>query len=124
MKKATLSVAAKAKAKAKKKEETFAMDVEDDTPKEEEDAKKDGVDEKKKEPEEQKKPEPRFEILCNPARVTWKQREIISFEGSPEDRYEPVKSQLAGIVMLRDRKEGEEEDIVIAKPPKIGIYIL
>jgi len=49
-------------------------------------------DEKKHEPKEEKKKvveEPKFEVLSNPARVTWTQHRVLSLE--PNQRYVPVK---------------------------------
>lgn len=119
VKKATLSVA-KAKARANKKKD--AMDTSEDK-----DAKKEGEEDKNEEEKkteekkEEKKPEPEFEILSNPARVTFKQRLVVSFSQTEDSRYIPVKKALSGIVMLRDRKQGDAEELVVPKPPKIGV---
>ena len=89
VKKATLSVA-KAKARANKKKD--AMDTSEDK-----DAKKEGEEDKNEEEKkteekkEEKKPEPEFEILSNPARVTFKQRLVVSFSQTEDSRYIPVK---------------------------------
>jgi len=74
------------------------------------------TDEKKK----TKKKELKSELLSNPARVTWKQRLVLSFDDK-NARYTPVKKEFSGITMLRDSKPGEPEDLVVAKPPKIGV---
>jgi len=64
--------------------------------------------------------EPRVEVLTNPARVTWKQQELIVY--SKTQRYVPVKEQLCpGVIMLKDTSPGDKEDIVIPKPPSVGI---
>lgn len=86
--------------------------------------KKDGPNEDKKADEdkkaiEEKKPEAESEVLQNPSRVTWAQQKYISYDNT--QRYQPIKSKLWGIVMLRDTQPGEAEDFVVAKPPKVGI---
>jgi len=58
--------------------------------------------------------------LSNPARVTWKQQAVLSFEKT--QRYVPVKAKLCpGVVMLRDTTPKEDEDIVESAAPKIGV---
>jgi len=69
---------------------------------------------KKKKPE-----EPPFETLHNPARVTAAQQRFITWE--TDQRYIPIKKQLAGIVMLRDTRPEDPEKIVITKAPTVGI---
>lgn len=66
-----------------------------------------------------KKKEVKSEILHNPARVTWKQRLVLAAD--PASRYTPLKKDFSGITLLRDSTPGEPEDIVVAKPPKIGV---
>jgi len=78
---------------------------------------KDKKEEKK--PEEKKPEEPPFETLHNPARVTAAQQKFITWES--EQRYIPIKKQLAGIVMLRDTRPEDPEKIVITKAPTVGI---
>ena len=39
--------------------------------------------------EKKKKEEPKFEVLSNPARVTWTQHRVLSLD--PNQRYVPVK---------------------------------
>jgi len=75
--------------------------------------KKKETDEKDKEKEKEKetKPEPTFEILSNPARVTPSQLQHISFDVDP--RYVPiVPTQDLGIVILKDTKPDEKEELV------------
>uniref|UniRef100_A0A7S4DW45 26S proteasome regulatory subunit RPN2 C-terminal domain-containing protein n=1 Tax=Lotharella globosa TaxID=91324 RepID=A0A7S4DW45_9EUKA len=122
LKTATLSVAKKKKADKPKKDGD--MDVEGKAKKEE--AKKEGekmeVEEGKEEAgktEEKEKPEPNFEILENPSRVTWAQQEYI--ENIVDQRYKPAKETITGIVMLIDNTPQEKEDFVVAKAPKIGV---
>lgn len=147
VKKATLSVTAKAKAKAaKKKSEADAKmdegededaemtdglkDVKDkddkdkdtDKAKDKEEEKKEGEakEEEEKKEKEKKKPEAKFEVLENPARVTWKQKSVMSYDKT--QRYQPVKKVLCpGVAMLRDSSPDEAEDIVVVKAPKIGV---
>jgi len=38
-------------------------------------------------------------------------------------RYTPLKKDFSGITMLRDSTPGEAEELVVAKPPKIGIFL-
>jgi len=60
---------------------------------------------------EEKKPEPAFELLQSPARVTPLQLKFISFE--PDGRYQPVKrADNFGIVVLRDTRPSEPEELV------------
>eukprot|EP00455_Lapot_gusevi_P056846 TRINITY_DN953_c0_g1_i12.p1 TRINITY_DN953_c0_g1~~TRINITY_DN953_c0_g1_i12.p1 ORF type:complete len:394 (+),score=167.37 TRINITY_DN953_c0_g1_i12:121-1302(+) len=129
---ATLSVTAKAKAKAKKKEEekkaeagmdveVDAMDVDSKEAKKEEVEEKPMTEEEKKAAEEKAAAEklaaePPSEVLQNPARVTWAQQKVLSFES--EQRYVPIKKQLAGIVMLRDSHPEEAEELVSQVTPK------
>ncbi len=72
-----------------------------------------------KEKEEEKKPEPAFELLQNPARVTPIQLKHISFEA--DSRYVPVKrtGDNYGIVMLRDTRPSEPEELVGAATPAV-----
>jgi len=77
----------------------------------EEEKKKREEEEKKKKEEEDRKNEPRFEIKSNPSRTTLSQLKYLSFEVDP--RYVPVKKGEAfGIVMLKDTKPGEKEEII------------
>eukprot|EP00808_Paulinella_micropora_P016424 g17140.t1 len=135
---ATLSTTAKAKAKAKlkAKKEDGAMEVDEsaDKPKEkkEEAAKEEKATDKsaeeksegdkdKKEGEAEKAaPEPLFEVLRNPARVTTAQRSNVKFDPKNQ-RYTPVKQSLSGIVMLRDKTPGLPEKIVVTKAPTVGV---
>jgi len=59
--------------------------------------------------------EPDFEVLSNPARVTRAQLSKISFDIDP--RYVPVTEGVHGIVLLRDTKPGEQEQIIPATLP-------
>jgi 26S proteasome regulatory subunit N2 len=140
VKTATLSVTAKAKARAiaKKREKgeeggdsmetenvEAEKDMKDDKAKEsdkKEEKKEETEEEKKKREEEEKKkkePEAEFEILKNPARVTWSQQPFITFDRS--QRYIPVKQRLAAIIMLKDGRPEEAEDFVVPTAPKIGV---
>jgi len=85
---------------AEKKEEVEKMDVE----KKEDGEKK--QDEKEKEAP--KQPEPLFEVLNNPARVTPSQLLFISFDVDP--RYVPIVKEY-GIVLLKDTKPQEKRRI-------------
>lgn len=76
------------------------------------------VDEEKK-PEEEKVPEPDFEILQNPARVTRAQIKVISFD--VDQRYQPVTEGVMGVVMLKDNKPGEPEEIITGGVPSVGV---
>jgi 26S proteasome regulatory subunit N2 len=125
--KATLSVTAKAQARRLKRQ-TSQMDIDseggepkdqqptiqqentDDKPEDKEDKK----DEKKEDEE-----EPEFELLQNPARVTWAQRGLVA--PGPGERYVAMSELLAGIVMLRDLTPDVAEEIVVSTPPKLGV---
>eukprot|EP00466_Bigelowiella_natans_P005314 jgi/Bigna1/92583/estExt_fgenesh1_pm.C_360002 len=115
LKTATLSVTKKQTSKTTTtttdKKEGEGMEVEE----------KGSAKEPTKDMEEEKKaePEPEFEILSNPSRVTWAQQQYI--EVVAEQRYKPAKEMPAGIVMLIDSKPQEAEDFVVAKAPKIGV---
>jgi len=131
IKTATLSVTAKAKAKAsilKKKEMDTAEDTSTgDGDTEMKPASEDKKEEEKKEEDkeetkakEEKTVEPQSEMLENPARVTWKQQKVLTFD--EKQRYRPVKKVLTpGVVMLRDTMEGEVEEFVVQAPLKIGV---
>jgi len=67
--------------------------------------------------------EPDFEILSNPARVTRAQLPKISFDVDP--RYVPVTEGVHGIVLLRDTKPGEKEQIIPATlPTSAGVGVM
>jgi 26S proteasome regulatory subunit N2 len=68
--------------------------------------------EKTSEKEKEKKQEPPFEILENPARVTRAQLKYLTFDVDP--RYVPIAHQgdLLGIVMLKDKKPEEKEELI------------
>lgn len=56
--------------------------------------------------------EPAFEILSNPARVMRQQLKVLAM--APESRYATVKPiTVGGIIMLRDGKPAEREDLVV-----------
>jgi len=63
---------------------------------------------------EEKKPEPNFELLSNPARVTKPQLSCISFDVDP--RYVPVTTGVHGIVLLKDTTPAEKENLIEALP--------
>jgi len=58
-------------------------------------------------------------VLQNPARVTWAQQAVITFQRT--QRYIPLKPNLAAIIMLKDTRPTEPEDIVVPSAPKIGV---
>lgn len=72
-----------------------------------------------KEKEKEKEKEPDSEVLKNPARVTAAQQPLITYDKA--QRYIPVKSRLWGIVILKDGKPDEGEELVVTSAPKIGI---
>jgi len=72
-------------------------------------------DEKKKAPE---KPEPEFELLDNPARVTRAQLKYITFDVDP--RYVPITEGVHGVILLKDTKPGETEDIIKGGVPSLS----
>jgi 26S proteasome regulatory subunit N2 len=121
-KKNTLSVAKKAGARAKKNLESSAVSGGDAMDVAEDGAEKGESTEVEVKKVEKKIPVPEAvtQVLSNPSRVTTKQQAVVRFELAVDSRYVPVKPKLAGIVMLRDRKQGEAEDLVQPKPPKIG----
>ncbi|XP_041353405.1 26S proteasome non-ATPase regulatory subunit 1-like [Gigantopelta aegis] len=137
---AVLSITAKQKKKdADKKKDDDKMDVDDekkDDSKEKEketkekkaepEKKEEKMEEKKEEKEEKveekkKEPEPGFDMLMNPARVMKSQLKVLST--GEDTRYCPVKDLTnGGIIMLKNSKPGEQEDIVetvIAGGPKM-----
>jgi len=75
-----------------------------------------GEAEKKKAAE---KPEPEFEPLDNPARVTRAQLKYITFDVDP--RYVPITEGVHGITLLKDTKPGESEDIIQAGVPTLSV---
>jgi len=96
-----------------------------DKPKDAEKEKKDEKKEVKKEEkvaEEkkvEKKDEPKFELLSNPARVIVEQRSVMDI---PTDcRYNTIWSRpgLGGFVILKDNKNGMDEEIIEALKPTI-----
>jgi len=106
--------------KAESKEAETKTEAKEGEAKEGETKEGENKDEAKKEEERKaKEPEPEFEILHNPARVTWSQQKQITFD--PKQRYVPVKEKLAGIVMLRDTRPDEKEELVASKTIKIGV---
>lgn len=88
------------------------MDIDDKEKKED----KMDVDEEKK--EEEKVPEPEFEILSNPARVTHGQIKFVSFD--VDERYQPVTEGVLGVMLLKDTKPTEPEEIIAAGIPSLG----
>jgi len=58
-----------------------------------------------------------FELLNNPARVTRKQLKYISFDVDP--RYSPITRGVHGVVLLKDSKPEEEENIIISGVPTV-----
>jgi len=74
---------------------------------------------RKRKPKIEVKPEPNFEQLKNPARVTWAQQPLVTADEN--QRYRPLKKKLAGIVLLSDAHPDQAEEFVIPTPPKIGV---
>eukprot|EP00164_Ancoracysta_twista_P002156 GFYU01002846.1.p1 GENE.GFYU01002846.1~~GFYU01002846.1.p1 ORF type:complete len:990 (+),score=411.16 GFYU01002846.1:151-3120(+) len=136
---AVLSTTAKAKTKEDKKEDKpattteggDAMDV-DSTPaadKKDEEAsaatttasasgekKEEGGEATTEAPKKKKKePEPSSEVLQNASRVTIAQQKFIHFDA--DDRYVPVKKANTGIILLKDTKPGEPEDLMDSRAP-------
>jgi 26S proteasome regulatory subunit N2 len=72
------------------------------------------VEDKKKVPE---KPESEFELLDNPARVTRSQLKYITFDVDP--RYVPITEGVHGVILLKDTKPGETEDIIKGGVPSL-----
>jgi len=103
---------AKGKGKAQAKPTPMEVDKPEIKSKEEQD--KDKQENKEEKKEEEKKPEeeePLFEIKTNPARITILQTHHLSFD--VDTRYQPIKQHdVFGIVVLRDLKPGEPEDLV------------
>merc|ERR1711988_637022 len=137
---AILSTSAKAQARRKEREAENEMDV--DKAKEteknkEKDKEKDKEKEKEKDKEKEKEkdkeqenesaeaklaekpkePEPPFEILQNPARVTVAQVKYVTFDA--DERYVPVeKGEISGIIMLKDLKPDQPEELI--KPQAVA----
>jgi 26S proteasome regulatory subunit N2 len=101
--------AARGRAGAKKDDKMDVDDKKDD---------KMDVDEEKKEEEKPVVPEAAFEVLANPARVTGAQVKFISFDA--DERYQPVTDGVMGIILLKDNKPGEPEDIITGSVPSVG----
>eukprot|EP01088_Endostelium_zonatum_P015606 TRINITY_DN3915_c0_g2_i1.p1 TRINITY_DN3915_c0_g2~~TRINITY_DN3915_c0_g2_i1.p1 ORF type:complete len:1045 (-),score=328.52 TRINITY_DN3915_c0_g2_i1:23-3157(-) len=124
LKSAELSTTRKARqrAQASGKMEEDSKKAEEEKKKKEEDKMEEDKKDKAKEKKEEEKPEPEFEELKNPARVTFKQRNYLTFDEN--GRYKPVKGgrgDVFGIVILRDDRPGEEESFVTpAKPAAVG----
>jgi len=120
---AELSITKKAKIRQRQKKEkegktTDEMDIEKKEAEEKEEEKE--KEEAKKKEAEEKKPEPAFEVLSNPARVTIPQLEQIAFD--VDERYTPVKRcGTLGIVMLKDNKREEPVELVTPAKPPTGI---
>lgn len=62
-------------------------------------------------------PEPEFEELSNPARVTGAQQPLVSYKSG--QRYRPVKRQMTGFVLLEDTTPDQPESLVVAVAPKV-----
>ncbi|CAO3592001.1 unnamed protein product [Absidia cylindrospora] len=115
---AVLSTTAKAKARAKKseKEKGDHMDVDkepvkEEEIKEEEDTTKDDQRRKGK-----KKKEENHDVLENLARVVPAQLKRITFKD--DSRYVPIKKgTVSGIVLMQDRRPGEEEVLIEPSAP-------
>lgn len=60
-------------------------------------------------------PEPTFELLQNPARVLRAQFRHISYD--IDERYRPIHDAAYGVVMLRDLKPQDTEDLIAASIP-------
>jgi len=105
-----LSITKKTKRREDKKTAEKGGEVKDDDKMDLE--KEPEVDGEKKETEKEKeppKPEPLFELLNNPARVTPTQLQFISYDVDP--RYVPIV-QDSGIVLLKDTKPQEKEELL------------
>jgi len=89
----------------KKDEKIDKMEIDDKEKKEES---------KEVEKKEEKK-EPSSEMLENPARVTRQQLRYISF--GVDTRYSPIIKEPFGVVVLKDNKPGEQEEIISGKVP-------
>ncbi|XP_038702017.1 26S proteasome non-ATPase regulatory subunit 1 homolog A-like [Tripterygium wilfordii] len=123
---AVLSTSAKAKARAKKEadlkanaEKAAAVESSSagpNTGKGKSFSEKDGdsmqVD---SQPEKKAEPEPSFEILTNPARVTPAQEKVVKF--LEDSRYVPVKLAPSGFVLLRDLRPTEPEVLSLTDSP-------
>jgi len=103
------------KDKDKKPDSALKIEIKDGDNK---DKDKDDKD-KDKEKEKEKEKEPDFQVLTNPARVTVAQQPLISYDKN--QRYIPVKKRLWGVVMLKDMKSTESEELVVTSAPKVGI---
>jgi 26S proteasome regulatory subunit N2 len=110
-----LSITKKTKRREDKKTAEKGGDVKDDDKMDVEkvepevDGEKKEAADKEKEIKEPAKPEPTFELLNNPARVTPTQLQFISYDVDP--RYVPIV-QDSGIVLLKDLKPQEKEELL------------
>ena len=74
---------------------------------------------KKEGEEKEEKKELPFHVLSNPARITLPQLSTLTWP--KQQRYQPVKQQLAGFVLLQDTQPDKVETLVKGKTPKIGV---
>jgi len=78
---------------------------------------KEGETPKVEETPKPEEPEPLFQILTTPARVTRKQIKYISFDLDP--RYNPISEGVHGIVVLKDTKPEDKEELIEYKLPSL-----
>jgi len=118
---AVLSTTARAKAREKLKAAKEGKPEEKETKTEEMEVDSKEEEEKKDEPKEEKAKvvEPESHVLQNPARLTNAQQAFVEFD--LDQRYVPVhQGKAAGVVMLKDKKPDEEEDVREVAVPKSG----
>jgi len=111
--KVSTAVLSYAKGKGKVQAKPTSMELDDKADSKGKAAETDNKDKEEKK-EEEKKPEEKeedFEIKSNPARITVQQTHFLSFD--VDTRYQPIKQRdIFGIVVLRDLKPGEPEELV------------
>eukprot|EP01125_Pyxidicula_operculata_P007230 TRINITY_DN2459_c0_g1_i1.p1 TRINITY_DN2459_c0_g1~~TRINITY_DN2459_c0_g1_i1.p1 ORF type:complete len:930 (-),score=94.57 TRINITY_DN2459_c0_g1_i1:58-2847(-) len=100
--KAQLSITKKIQQRQEKKRDKSTHDMVIEEPGKEENTEKNG-------------PEPDYEILSNPARVTRRQTSCLTFD--IDQRYRPITNFSSGIILLRDTKPGVEEKLVESSIP-------
>ena len=63
--------------------------------------------------------EEEFEILSNPARVTRRQLKFISYD--VDTRYKPIAEGVHGVILLKDTKPEEDENIIQPGVPSLEV---
>eukprot|EP01127_Copromyxa_protea_P014006 TRINITY_DN383_c0_g1_i2.p1 TRINITY_DN383_c0_g1~~TRINITY_DN383_c0_g1_i2.p1 ORF type:complete len:979 (-),score=262.92 TRINITY_DN383_c0_g1_i2:24-2570(-) len=116
---AQLSITKKQMLRESKKKKENQNDTEMEVEEKKEEVKEEEKEEKKETTSVE--PEATFELLNNPARVTRSQLSVISYDVDP--RYTPIITDVSGIVLLKDNKPGESEDILEPGKASTGMEV-